>query len=755
LLILISAVAAIATSFLAWRRAYQPARYFFIAWSIPLMGAIIFALAQFGILPLNIVTQQSPRLGLVFMVSLLSVALADQINIIRRQREDALVRVERLNQDLEGRVAVRTAELETSNRHLTEVIVDLEWAETALKQQALQLEALRQIALEIAGELELPVLLQSVVFHAVELMRTRRGSLFLWQPEREVLEMVTTTAEPVVDVGTTLRSGEGLTGQVWASGKPMMTNNYRQWPGRVEAIAKRIQPTAILGVPIVWHDERMGVLIIADHSDRNFVDEDVQLLKLFATQAAVAIQNGRLLAQVQNHTQVLEAEIFERRQAQDALQHYRGHLEELVEARTNELEVANRQLAQHNRVLLTLHAASLAVTSSLNLQEVLNTVTHEMAQLLDITICDVLTWDRQARTITIVAGYRLSGQLIEEEFETYDLSRYCLSEQVLLEKFVAQMTISQPDLDPGEREYMQAAGTKTLLMMPILFHNHSIGMITLEDQNVERTFTEEEIGLAQLFSYQAANAIENARHYAQAQQLIAELEVKNAELEQFTYIVSHDLKSPLITVKGFLGFLEKDAFHGDMGKVKQDIERIRDATMKMEQLLNDLLELSRIGRLVNPPQPVPFYVLAEEAVKLVAGPIAAGGVQVKIAPDMAVVYVDRVRLVEALQNLTDNAVKFMGDQAKPVIDIGVENGDDEPIFFVRDNGIGIEPKYHDKVFGLFDRLDSAVAGTGIGLALVKRIIEVHNGRIWIESDGNKNGTTIYFTLPTTANQQED
>jgi PAS domain S-box-containing protein len=239
------------------------------------------------------------------------------------------------------------------------------------------------------------------------------------------------------------------------------------------------------------------------------------------------------------------------------------------------------------------------------------------------------------------------------------------------------------------------------------------------------------------------------------EQLIAELEARNAELGRFTYTVSHDLKSPLVTVRGFLGFLEKDIEKGDIARIREDIRWIREATERMQLLLDDLLELSRIGRLVNPPQPVPFYVLAEEAVKLAAGHIAERGVQVKIAPNTPEVYVDRARVVEALQNLTDNAVKFMGDQAKPVIDIGVENDDDEPIFFVRDNGIGIEPKYHDKVFGLFDRLDQTVAGTGIGLALVKRIIEVHNGRIWIESDGNKNGTTIYFTLPTTANQQED
>jgi two-component system, chemotaxis family, sensor kinase Cph1 len=109
---------------------------------------------------------------------------------------------------------------------------------------------------------------------------------------------------------------------------------------------------------------------------------------------------------------------------------------------------------------------------------------------------------------------------------------------------------------------------------------------------------------------------------------------------------------------------------------------------------------------------------------------------------------DRARLVEAVQNLLDNAAKFMGDQAAPHITMGQRGADRDgkPILFVADNGVGIAPAYHHKVFGLFDKLDPRSEGTGIGLALVKRIIEVHGGRIWIESDGAEQGTTLCFTL---------
>src|SRR5258706_423995 len=235
---------------------------------------------------------------------------------------------------------------------------------------------------------------------------------------------------------------------------------------------------------------------------------------------------------------------------------------------------------------------------------------------------------------------------------------------------------------------------------------------------------------------------------ADREMLIKELEDKNAELERFTYTVSHDLKSPLITIKGFLGFLEKDASAGNIARLKADIKRIADATDKMQLLLNELLELSRIGRLINPYEQVSFEEIVHEAVELVQGRLLGNHIKVHIKKKMPLVYADRRRLVEVLQNLVDNSAKFVGNQPKPKIEIGHQGEEDgKPIFFVRDNGIGIEPQHQDRIFGLFNKLDADSEGTGIGLTLVKRIIEVHRGRIWVQSEAGK-GSTFFFTLQT-------
>jgi signal transduction histidine kinase len=217
-------------------------------------------------------------------------------------------------------------------------------------------------------------------------------------------------------------------------------------------------------------------------------------------------------------------------------------------------------------------------------------------------------------------------------------------------------------------------------------------------------------------------------------------------LERFTYTVSHDLKSPLVTINGFLGYLEQDAASGNMERLKKDTHRIQDAVNKMQRLLNELLELSRIGRMMNSPQVNSFNELINEALEIVQGRLSERNVQVQVQPNLPEIFGDKPRLVEVLQNLLDNAAKYMGSQPNPRVEIGYEGKEDgKPIFFVRDNGMGIAPEYHERVFGLFNKLDASSEGTGIGLALVKRIIEVHGGRIWVESKLGS-GSTFYFTL---------
>ena len=294
---------------------------------------------------------------------------------------------------------------------------------------------------------------------------------------------------------------------------------------------------------------------------------------------------------------------------------------------------------------------------------------------------------------------------------------------------------------------------KSSLTVPLLIEDRAIGAISMQDMEIEHAFTENDVRLLSTIAANLAVAIENTRlqeslkrELTIQEQLISELELKNAELERFTYSASHDLKSPLITIRGFLGYLEQDARIGNFERLQSDIKRISEATEKMHILLNELLELSRVGRVINEPKQSPFGEIVKEALQRVEGQLQVRQVQVKVGGELPEVFGDTERLIEVIQNLVDNACKFMGDEKHPVIEIGVQKLENQNIFFVKDNGIGIEKKFHEKVFGLFDKLDPHSSGTGIGLALVKRIIEVHGGKIWIESQGTQKGTTFFFTL---------
>ena len=222
-----------------------------------------------------------------------------------------------------------------------------------------------------------------------------------------------------------------------------------------------------------------------------------------------------------------------------------------------------------------------------------------------------------------------------------------------------------------------------------------------------------------------------------------ELEDKNTEMVRFNYTVSHDLKSPLITIQSFLGILEEDLEIGDHEAVKQDIMRIGKAASNMNVLLNEILELSKVGLVVNELQNSSMTEIVNDALGNLEGKI--NNVEIIVHPDLPNAMCDKRRIMEVIQNLVENALKFRF-QEKHRIEIGYRHENETNVFYVKDNGIGIEEEFLKKVFQIFERLDQEIEGTGIGLALVKRIIETHGGKVWVESEGKGKGCTFCFSL---------
>lgn len=294
-------------------------------------------------------------------------------------------------------------------------------------------------------------------------------------------------------------------------------------------------------------------------------------------------------------------------------------------------------------------------------------------------------------------------------------------------------------------------GIRSIAIVPILHQERVIGCYSIGSHTLDRLPIASRTGLKTIASM-IGNAIARIRAMEALGERTAELEAKNAEMERFVYTVSHDLRSPLMAMRGFAACLREEVEEGDRRGIEDYLSRMEREAARMDRLLTSALELSRIGRVASPPEEVSFQEIALEALAQTEKAVRSRGIEVSVAEGLPPVSVDRLRLVEALVNLIENSVKYAADGPRPKIDIGYR-GDDEPAFFVRDNGSGIDPDQQEKVFELFYKIDRKSPGTGAGLAIVKRIIEVHGGRIWIESEPG-NGCSVCFTLPLVGKESE-
>ena len=341
-------------------------------------------------------------------------------------------------------------------------------------------------------------------------------------------------------------------------------------------------------------------------------------------------------------------------------------------------------------------------------------VSHKFLETVIETIPDTITLkDSEHRLVLVNQAYcDISGATKDE----------VIGEKVLREKDNEVFQTGR-GLDLTERTYTDSEGNR---------HYVSVKKAPLTDES----------GKVSHVLTISRDITETIRAAEERERLLKEIEAKNSELERFSYTVSHDLRSPLITIQGFANLLREDLEHGKTEDLASQLEYIETAAIKMDRLITDTLQLSRIGRVANPPEDVPFGALVQEAQEQ----IKSSGVEVNVADDFPTVHVDRMRIAEVLVNLITNSIKYRGEQRHPKIDIGYRVDGETPVFFVQDNGMGIDKSQHETVFALFHKVDGSSNGTGAGLAIVKRIIEVHEGRIWIESEVGK-GCTVCFTLP--------
>lgn len=254
----------------------------------------------------------------------------------------------------------------------------------------------------------------------------------------------------------------------------------------------------------------------------------------------------------------------------------------------------------------------------------------------------------------------------------------------------------------------------------------------------------DEVGqLAQSFDHLRASL---HRQTSELAQLNRALEHKSKEMEQFVYTVSHDLSSPLVSCKGLIGLIKEDMASGDHQEVLASINRLDGAVDQLRRIIEDLLKLSRIGRKPLHLVEVDVEDLVRQLVGSFQNRLKQANAEIAIESPLPKVIADATDLTRAFDNLVSNAIKYGCTPENRTITIGGQRVAGETRFFVRDQGPGIDPRYHSQIFRLFQRLETGKPGTGVGLASVEKIMRMHNGRCWVESDVGR-GATFWLAFP--------
>jgi GAF domain-containing protein/two-component sensor histidine kinase len=582
----------------------------------------------------------------------------------------------------------------------------------ALERRLLRLRAMTHVNRVISSSLDLGTVLGEINRAAAEFMGAAVASFWLADPASNTLDVVSAAGPEMLEVfpGRVVRYGETFVNRVVEDKRAV--NIPRVGAEERDPLAagwwRQHDLVSFLGLPVFHDGALLGVLALFGHQPFQPSDDDRQMFESFVAQTAVAVRNARLFEVSETGRRAAEAVADVGR----------------VLAQTLDPDVMAGRIVERLRDLLRARSAVLfrldprsgnlgAIGAAGEAREVFG---DDFVLPAGTGVAGVAVAERRA----VVTGNLLDDPAIQ------------LSDDV--------------------RRQFERLPYRAVLCVPLIAHDRVIGALSVGDI-AGRGFTQDETELLQAFADQTALALESGRLHQETQRAVRKLEAKNAELDTVVYSITHDVTAPLVAAHGMAGALLEDYGSRLDEQGRHYLERLAANVEQMERLTRAVLALSHAGRDARSPEPVDLGELAAEVLKQFAGSIREAGLEVVVGA-LGAVQAVRPQIEQVVRNLVGNAIQYSAGGRGRRIEIGSVDLGESIECWVRDDGIGIAPAYHHKIFRPFNRLNEVDGpGTGVGLAIVKKIVDGVGGRVWVESAKGA-GATFRFTWPKAAGETE-